>query len=458
MGTNNPSLAASAEAMRSSMSGAAGMASAAGGVAAALERASQQHQQLQQQQVQQAKEEDADYWKEVKGGAQPYQPFTETKDDSGLVKRSPNPAPGPGPVRTFPISGKQLYYPTEGERNAGKDKQQSFTDMMSALDHGGRAASPPATILQGGAAPAMDDPSRVVNPPGGRPMYIPTDDEKATLKSAQAVKSKQALDALSQMPIPADVGDALGLKPGATGTFGDIIRAHHEAFPDKPATSQTLIPGYTGPKGGPIQRDAKTGATSEVEMPAGSKASLTPAQQEIKARAGERAQDRSDAQGAATEAKAQKARDDGQKQLDVLQAQEQAQHALRIAYGTDAADGKPFVDPQTKQTYTMNAGRRVYNRQQLDKATAAVGSLQDKQRKIEARIGGQPAAASQGSAVAPEVRAQPAAGGGQAGKPVPQAPVPQTPKFKVGDSVMHGNRAAKVVGFNPDGSAKIQYQ
>jgi hypothetical protein len=427
MGTYNPSLGASGEAASSAMSGA-------GSIAAALDRAATQHQQLQQQQVQQAKEEDADYWKAIGSGqAQPFQPYTESKDSSGLVKRTPNAPPGPGAVRTLPISGRQLYYPTDAEKNAGKDKQQNFTDVMTALDRGGRAASPPSTLMQGGSATPTDDPTRVVTPPGGKQgYYIPTDDEKATLASAQAVKSKQALDALSQMPIPADVGDALGLKPGGTGTFGDIIRAHHEAFPDKPDASQAIIPGYTGPKGGPITRDPKTGATSEVQLPAGSKREATPAQQDIAARFKERAQDRSDAAGAATEAKAQKARDDGQKQLDALQTQEQAQHALRIAYGTDAADGKPFVDPQTKQTYTMNAGRRTYNRQQLDKATAAVGSLQDKQRKIEARIGGQPAAASQGAAVAPEVRAQPAGGGGQAspsqGVPRPIPPAQRQPK------------------------------
>jgi hypothetical protein len=446
MSTYNPSLAAAGEALRGSMSGAAGMAGAASGVAAALERSYQQQQQLQQQQAQQAKEEDADYWGAVGKGAQPYQPFTETKDASGLVKRSPNPAVqglDPSRVRTFPISGKQVYMPTDDEKNAGKKKQQDFTDLKSALDDGGREAVAPnasvapwATDTPAPGRVAGDDPSRVVNA-GGRQMYIPTADEKAAVKTAGAVKQKQALDALSQMPIPADVGDALGLKPGATGTFGDIIRAHHEAFPDKPDASQSIVPGYTGAGGGPITRDPKTGATSEVKMPAGSKASLTPAQQEIQSRAAERAQDRQDARAAATESKAQTARDAGQKQLDVLQKQEQDQHALRTAYGPGSLleDKKTFVDPQTKQTYEMNAGRRLYNKQQFDKATAAVTSLHDKQTKIVTRLGG--------DAGAP---------------PAPAAPAQAAPKFKIGDPVMHGDRAARVVGFNPDGTAKIKYQ
>jgi hypothetical protein len=414
--------------------GHANLGGALDGLMSRLDSAAQQQQKLQQ--VQQS---------------QPYQPYTETKGSDGLIQRSPNPAVqgmDPSRVRTFPISGKQVYMPTQDEQNAGRDKQQSFTDLKSALDDGARpAVQPNASVAPwAGATPAAgrvvgDDPSRVITPPGSKQSYyIPTDEEKATLRSAQAVKSKMALDALGQMPIPADVGDALGLKPGGQGTLLDIIRAHHEAFPDKPDASQSIIPGYTGAKGGPIARDPKTGATSEIALPAGSKREATPAQQDLAARFKERQQDRSDAQSAASEAKQQKARDDGQKQLDALQKQEQDQHALRIAYGQDPGDGKPFVDPQTKQTYTMNAGRRTYNKQQLDKATAAVGSLQDKQQKIQARFGG-----------GQQAPAQPA------GRAAAAAPAPAS-KFKIGDSVMHGDKPAKVVGFNPDGTAKIKYQ
>jgi hypothetical protein len=395
MGGFNSSLGAAADAMHGATSGASGMAGSAGNIAAALQHASQQQQQLRQQTAQQAKEEEADYWKEIGSGkAQPFEPYAESKGSDGLVKRSANPPPGPGAVRTLPISGKQLYYPTEGEKSASKDKQQAFTDLKSALDDGARPAVPQTASRAPWASPdsttgAGDDPSRVVTPPGSKQAYyIPTGDEKAAMKTADAVKQKQALNALGEMPIPDDVNEQLGLKPGGNASFADLIRAHHEL--NAPDASQSIIPGYTGAGGGPITRDPKTGKTAELQMPAGAKAALTPAQQAVQERATQRNQDRQDKLDAAAESKKQAGVDAGQKQIDVYQKQEQEQHALRSAYSMAATtkDGDSVIDPKTRNPVVMNPARRTFYKQQYDAATSQVQRLQDTQQKILQRHGG----------------------------------------------------------------------
>ena len=140
-------------------------------------------------------------------------------------------------------------------------------------------------------------------------------------------------------------------------------------------------------------------------MPAGSKRTLTEAQQAVAERSEARRQDRQDRLDAAAETKKQAGIDAGQKQIDVYQKLEMDQHALRTAYGdaSAVADGQPVIDPKTHQQVVMGPARRAYYKQQLDAATQQVGRLQDTQKKIMARYGGD-AGAAPAAAAAPDPR------------------------------------------------------
>jgi hypothetical protein len=168
------------------------------------------------------------------------------------------------------------------------------------------------------------------------------------------------------------------------------------------ADSQTILPDRVGPNGGPLVYDRNTQKIVEIPLPAGAKTQLNPAQQAAMDARNAAAQTRADARSDAAEARAQQGRNAAQNTIDALQVKEQAQHALRAAYGaaltaqpTDES-GKPdpkgkihVIDPVTKKEEFLNPARRAAYENEYNKATALAQTYHDAQQKIIAAHGGQ---------------------------------------------------------------------
>ena len=228
---------------------------------------------------------------------------------------------------------------------------------------------------------------------------IPMAHAATVTEAVKAHLTKSALDDTNSVQITQSMVDKLAphgitLKPGARVSLekaGELKSLLEMAEPkaEKPDATQ-IIPGYTGPGGGPVLLNKSDQSASEIKLPPGSKQSESESARERQQRFTESQQTRQDARDQRREDQQQKVVEGAQKSVDQLQTKEQEQHAKRQAYGSVLAtpNGGKVIDPDTREQYTMNPTRRQFYQDRLDKATAMAGQYHDQATKIIQRHGG----------------------------------------------------------------------
>lgn len=379
----------------------------------ALRTAAAQQQKLQDQQRLEQ------FNTEIKLRQDGYQPAENptggTLNSGGLGQRNPAPDATPGNTIVDPF-GRRWYKPQAA--------QKPDMTLNEALSKGGQPLDSNGKVFLGNSGSELDpnDPAAVgqslldrlnqtpnrVTPPdervvtveNGKKVYIPDEQEtEGNKERVDAAKVKAEHDA-QQFTLPdalsSKLEDHAGLPAGTLKGLSvprSELRALLTSLADKKADAKQLLSGYASKAGNPLQLDKTTGEVSEVQLPAGSKRELTPAQQEAQLR-------HEDAERDKKEAAQQKTRDAAQKQIDALQGKEQAQHALRQVYGDtlsaigDIPQGKTgtIVDPDTKKSVTITdanrEARRKYYQSRYEKATDLAQIHQSQQRTILRRISG----------------------------------------------------------------------
>jgi hypothetical protein len=291
-----------------------------------LRAAAAQQQQLQQVQAQ---KQFGDELELRKAGYTPYMQTT-GQDSSGLKRREAQPGADPNSIVTDPYGQKWVKAPptmTPGQQ--GTQAHEQSDDLMRALGQGGQPVSPQGTVFQNGDIPRMSMPAtgpadssnlvntggsgvnvapphpELVQPIGGKQVYMPSEGEKAETELRKKVAETEGTHAAIQdaegWVLPDSMAAAAeqhaGLPPGSLRG----VKLPHEAVADafkraitpekaeKPDAT-AIIPGMTGPGGGLVVFDKNKQTTAEVPVPKGSKREATPAQAEAKQRADERLQ------------------------------------------------------------------------------------------------------------------------------------------------------------------------
>lgn len=402
----------------------AGAASSAlGNLLSGLKQQAAANQKAQQQQLKDQ------FDQELKLREKGYTPFyTPGKTEPGGLQRRDAQQVDPSRVITDPY-GRKWVAP---DAKPAATPAQTFTDTNNLLKEGARpveGGSVPVdqntprytmdasgnlhdTGMFGANVPASSvEQGRLVTPPGTKQQfYVPPNAETEGIKQRveNGGKNPPAWDVDTEH---FDQPVLINKSTGETRLIKLPDGVKHKDKAEKPDV-QSIVPGMTGPHGGPLVFDKNTQTTKELQVPAGSKRELTPAQLEAKQRADERDQDRKDAA-------AQKRTDALTKQHDQLQKDEQAEWDNRARYGAIAEQiGKTtegagtFSDPRTGKEVTVTKDNRAslvkYYRYQADKAQQRALDKQGKARSIRQQLGGGEFAAGAGAG-AGQPATQPAA-------------------------------------------------
>jgi hypothetical protein len=332
-----------------------------------------------------------------KAGAVPYEPLKAqpNADPHSLTRRSPNPAQQDidrSRIVTM-RDGRQWVMPDKSQltpEQQNTQQHQSTGDLLSALREGARPVSPSAmdpagTVQQNGDIPRMletadpNDPNAQsqlvpearsgVNLPvsdqpgtafsaGGKQLYMPTDAEKSEQALREKTSQASAMQDAEGWVLPDSLARAAAKHAGLPEDALIGVKLPHEtvseAFksasgPEKQDT-QNPLPGYVGPKGGPLVRDTKTGKVNELDLPAGSKPALT---EEQKARKSEfdtaEAERRANRDGRESD-RIDRATEALQTKVDKSKTDEDQYRQLADSYNSavGVANGEKYIDPMDK--------------------------------------------------------------------------------------------------------------
>lgn len=293
------------------------------------------------------------------------------------------------------------------DAKAAATPQQTFTDSTNLLEKGARPVDASGNVPQMQQVPryqmdaqgnttdtgmfginAAPPAGTTVTPPGtGQAYFVPGEEEKSGLKARLDAANTAAKPGAPHIDTE-HFSTPVSIDP-KTGKATAIQLPDGVTHNDKQEkTSKYTFSYHTDDHGNVhvLRGDPDSGDVTEIKTIKGAGSAR---QDDVAARAAERKQDRADA-------RQQSRVDAGQKQIEAFQTQEQTAHGLRSAYadavwgpdGKELPDNSQVVDPKTGQQVVLNAARRTYYKRQFENHTAKVNELQQRQKAILKRFGG----------------------------------------------------------------------
>lgn len=405
-----------------------------------LRSAAAQQQKLAAQQAQQTFNDELEI---RKAGGVPYEPLKAepNPDPKSLTRRSPNAAQqdiDPGRIITMP-DGRRWLMPDKSvltpEQQATQTREGTG-QLLGALEKGAQPVTPSSSDPQGNVqrmgdvprfletadpndpnaqsqlvpearsgvnVPVSDQPGTVVES-GGKKIYVPTQAEKSGQEIREKTSQASAMQDADGWTLPEALARAAAKHAGLPENALIGVKLPHETVADAFKASlagapkennESPIPGYQGPKGGPLVRDTKSGKVTELELPAGSKPALTEEQKTRKAEVDEAAKARQDRRDQAEDDRQQKVIESLTARRDKLSGESDNYRQLAEAYnGAIGLDnGQPWIDPMDKGRVPrqMNQARRSAAAEAYKRYKAKAAAIDEQVADLGTQIDGRKA-------------------------------------------------------------------